>query len=148
MSTPNPVAVTVFTPLIKGFAWTPSTTDTTGAPPPPGETESGTTIGIRPDPTTAATPALQLAAQAFGPGNYQYLVVVPPTQNSEAPAAIQAALNKALIPGVNYIAALDQTDMLNGSPSTSAWTPEIGFVIPVPVPVVVKPATPTNFSAN
>lgn len=133
MSTPAPI---VFTPLVKGFAWTPATTDTTGAALPPGETESGTTIGIRAD-----------GDATHGVGNYQYLIIVPPTQNSEAPGAINAALGKALSPG-NYWAALDQTDMLNGAPSTSAWTAEVPFSIPVPVPVIAKPASPTNFSAS
>lgn len=133
MSTPNPI---VFTPLVKGFAWTPATTAVGGAPLPPGETESGTTIGIRSDGDTT-----------HAVGNYQWLVIVPPTQNSEAPGAITAALGKALAPG-NYWAALDQTDMLNGAPSTSAWTAEIPFSIPTPVPVIAKPNAPTNFSAN
>jgi hypothetical protein len=129
MSTPTPI---VFTTLIKGFSWTPSTVGEGGVPLPPGETESGTTIGIRAD-----------GDAAHSPGNYQYLVIVPPTQNSEAPAAINAALGKNLPPG-NYWAALDQTDMLAGTPSTSAWTPEVPFSIPTPI---VKPASPTNFSA-
>src|SRR5271167_4268139 len=105
MSTPNPVPATVFTPLIKGFSWTPATTDNTGAPLPPGETESGTTLGIRAD-----------GDATHGVGNYTWLVIVPPSQNSEAPAAIEAALKNALVPG-NYWAALDQTDMLSGNPS-------------------------------
>lgn len=123
---------TVFTPLIKGFSWTPSTTDKDGNPLPAGETQSGSTIGIRADGDTA-----------HAAGNYQYLIIVPPTQNSEAPGAITAALTKALTPG-NYWAAIDQTDMLNGSPSTSAWTAEVPFSIPA---VIATPAAPTNFTA-
>lgn len=123
---------TVFTPLVKGFSWTPATTDINGNPFPAGEVETGTTIGIRADGDTV-----------HGVGNYQYLVIVPATQNSEAPGAITAALGKALAPG-NYWAALDQTDTLNGSPSTSPWTPEIAFSIPA---VVAQPAAPTNFTA-
>jgi hypothetical protein len=123
---------TVFTPLIKGFSWTPSTTDINGNPLPAGETQSGSTIGIRADGDTS-----------HAAGNYQYLIIVPPTQNSEAPGAITAALTKALAPG-NYWAAIDQTDMLNGSPSTSPWTAEVPFSIPA---VIAQPAQPTNFTA-
>src|SRR5579859_7851363 len=88
-------AQTVFTPLVKGFAWTPATTAVGGGPLAVGEVESGTTIGIRIDGDTT-----------HGIGNYQWLVVVPPTQNSEAPAAINAAIGTPLPPG-NYWAALD-----------------------------------------
>jgi hypothetical protein len=129
VSTPNPI---VFTPLIKGFSWTPSTTGAGGVALPPGEVETGTTIGIRLDGDTT-----------HAAGNYQWLVIVPPTQNSEAPGAITAALGKSLAPG-NYWAALDQTDMLNGAPSTSAWTAEIPFSVPA---AIVQPAQPTNFTA-
>lgn len=123
---------TVFTPLIKGFSWTPSTTDASGNPLPAGETQSGSTIGIRADGDTA-----------HAAGNYQYLVVLPAGQSSETPAAITAALTKSLTPG-NYWAAIDQTDMLNGAPATSAWTAEVAFSIP---PVIVTPASPLNFTA-
>lgn len=129
MSTPNPI---VFTPLVKGFTWTPSTTGEGGAALPAGEVQSGSTIGIRADGDTA-----------HSAGNYQYLVVVPPGQTSETPAQIAAALNKSLPPG-NYWAAVDQTDMLNGQSATSAWTAEVPFSIPAPI---VKPASPTGFGA-
>jgi len=124
--------MTTFTPLVKGFSWQNSTTAADGSALPPGETQSGSTIGIRADGDTT-----------HSPGNYQYLVVVPATQTSETPAQITAALNKSLPPG-NYWAAIDQTDMLNGAPSTSDWTAEVPFSIPSPI---VKPASPTGFSA-
>lgn len=124
--------MTVFTPLLKGFSWTPSSTAFDGSALPAGETQSGSTIGIRADGDTT-----------HAAGNYQYLVVVPAGQASETPAAITAALTKALIPG-NYWAAIDQTDMLNGAPSTSAWTAEVAFSIP---PAIAQPAPPTGFIA-
>lgn len=129
MSTPNP---TPFPALVKGFSWTPSTTGEGGAPLPPGEAQTGSTIGIRAD-----------GDAAHSAGNYQYLVLVPGTQSTETPAQITAALNKALPPG-NYWAAIDQTDMLNGVASTSAWTAEVPFSIPFPI---VKPAQPSAFTA-
>lgn len=129
MSTPQPVT---FTPLVKGFSWQNSTIDANGNPLPPGEAQSGSTIGIRADGDTT-----------HSAGNYQYLVVVPAGQSAETPAAITAALTKALPPG-NYWAAIDQTDMLNGSPSTSAWTAEVPFSIP---PTIAQPSPPTGFTA-
>lgn len=123
---------TVFTPLIKGFSWTPSTLAADGSALPTGEAQSGSTIGIRMD-----------GDATHAAGNYQYLVVLPAGQSSETPAAITAALTKSLTPG-NYWAAIDQTDMLNGAPSTSAWTAEVAFSIP---PVIATPASPTNFTA-
>lgn len=129
MSSPNPVP---FPPLLKGFSWTLSTTGAGGVVLPPGETETGVTIGIRADGDTA-----------HSAGNYQYLIIVPAGQTTETPAQITAALTKALAPG-NYWSALDQTDMLNGAPSTSAWTSEVPFSIP---PAIVQPAPPTAFSA-
>lgn len=130
MSTPNPVT---FPALIKGFSWQLSTTGAGGQALPAGEVETGVTIGIRADSDTA-----------HSAGNYQWLVVVPAGQTTETPAQITAALTKSLAPG-NYWAAIDQTDMLNGAPSTSAWTAEIPFSIPVPI---VQPAPPTGFSAG
>lgn len=130
MSTPNPIA---FTPLIKGFNWTLSTTGVGGVALPSGQVETGVTIGIRAD-----------GDATHAAGNYQYLVVVPAGQTSETPAQITAALNKSL-PAGNYWAAIDQTDMLNGTPSTSAWTAEIPFSIP---PTIVQPAPPTGFSVG
>lgn len=120
---------TVFTPLTTGFSWTPSTTDASGSPLPPGEAESGATIGIRPDGTGAA-------------GTYPTLVVVPSTATAETLTQLNAALGKALAPG-NYWAAIDQTDILNGATSTSVWTAEVPFSIPA---VIAKPAAPTNFT--
>jgi len=124
--------MTTFTPLIKGFAWQPSTTAADGSALPPGETQSGSTIGIRADGDTT-----------HAAGNYPWLVVVAGTATSETPAAITAALGKALPPG-NYWAAIDQTDMLNGQAATSAWSAEIAFSIP---PTIVPPAPPTVFTA-
>lgn len=122
---------TVFTPLNVGFSWTPSTTDAAGNPLPTGEAESGATIGIRQD-----------GDATHAAGNYQYLIVASSTATSESIAAINAAIGKTLAPG-NYWAAVDQTDILNGSSSTSAWTAEVPFSIPA---VIVKPAAPTNFT--
>lgn len=123
---------TTFTPLVKGFSWQNSTTDASGNPLPAGEAQSGSTIGIRADGDTT-----------HSAGNYQYLVILAAGQTAETPAAITAALTKALAPG-NYWAAMDQTDMLNGAPSTSLWTAEVPFSIPA---VIAQPAPPTNFSA-
>lgn len=120
---------TVFTPLTTGFSWTPSTTDDKGNPLPPGEAESGATIGIRPDGVGAA-------------GTYPTLVVVPSTATSETLAQLNAALGKALASG-NYWAAIDQTDMLGTASSTSVWTAEVPFSIPA---VIAKPSPPTNFT--
>jgi hypothetical protein len=127
------MTATVFPALVKGFTWTNSTTDINGNPLPAGEAQSGSTIGIRADGDTT-----------HSAGNYQYLVILAAGQTSETPAAITAALTKALAPG-NYWAAMDQTDMLNGAPSTSPWTPEVPFSIPQPV---VQPASPTAFTAS
>jgi hypothetical protein len=123
--------MTTFTPLIKGLSFTLSTTDTTGAPLPTGETESAATIGIRLDgDTTHAT------------GNYQFVVPLAAGVTSVTPAQIAAVLGKPLAPG-NYWAAVDQTDTLGAAQATSAWTAEIPFSIPQPV---VQPSPPTGFS--
>jgi hypothetical protein len=123
---------TTFTPLVKGLSFVLSTTDVNGNPLPAGEAESGATIGIRVDGDTA-----------HSPGNYQYLVPLTTGVTSVTPAGINTALGKSLPPG-NYWAAVDQTDILNGSPSTSAWTAEVPFSIPQPI---VQPASPTGFTA-
>ena len=127
------MTTTVFPALVKGFTWTNSSTDINGNPLPAGEAQSGSTIGIRAAGDTT-----------HSPGNNQYLVILAAGQTSETPAAITAALTKALAPG-NYWAAMDQTDMLNGAPSTSPWTTEVPFSIPQPV---VQPASPTAFTAS
>jgi|SRR6185437_747172 len=121
---------TVFPPLLKGFSWVPSTTGEGGVPLAPGEIETGSTIGVRADSDTT-----------HSIGNYQWFVVVNGTVTTESTSDFQGKLN--LAPG-NYWAALNQTDMLNGAPSTSAWTPEVPFSIPSPI---VKPAAPTGFTA-
>lgn len=134
MSTPNPVQ---FPPLLKGFNWTLSTTGAGGAALPPGETESGVTIGVRLD-----------GDSAHSPGNYQWLVPLGAGITSETAAELEAALAKLSNPpqpGANCWGAIDQTDMLNGSPSTSAWTAEVPFSIPFPI---VQPAPPTGFTAS
>jgi hypothetical protein len=80
------------------------------------------------------------------PGNYQWLVPLAAGITSEAAAALEAALAKLPNPpaaGANCWGAIDQTDMLNGAPSTSAWTAEVPFSIPVPI---VQPAPPSAFS--
>lgn len=133
MSTPNPQ----FPPLLKGFNWALSTTAGGGGALAPGETESGVTIGIRLDGDTA-----------HSAGNYQWVVPLGACVTSEPEAALVAALAKLPNPpgpGANCWAAIDQTDMLNGSPSTSAWTAEVAFSIPVPI---VQPAPPTGFTAS
>lgn len=129
MSTPNPVA---FTPLVKGFNWTPSTAAING-PMPAGEVPSGFTIGIRAD-----------GDATHAAGNYANLVVVPPNQTSETPAQITAALTKALPPG-NYWAAVNQTDTLNSVTSVSGWTAEVAFSIPAPI---AQPLSPTGFTVS
>lgn len=129
MSTPNPVT---FTPLVKGFNFTISTTDTDGNPLPAGEAESAATVGIRSDGDTT-----------HAPGNYQFVIPVAAGASTVTPADIAAALGKPLAPG-NYWAAIDQTDTLNGAQATSSWTPEVPFSIPQPV---MQPSPPTGFSA-
>lgn len=127
MATPNPV---VFTPLVKGFSFALATTDDSGNPLPPGESESAATIGIRQDGDTQHVP-----------GKYQYTIVLDAGVTTATPADIAAKLGKPLPPG-NYWAAVDQTDTLNGVAATSNWTAEIGFSIPQPV---VQPGSPTGF---
>lgn len=119
---------TVFTPMLKGFTWVNSTTGGGGAALPAGETQTGSTIGVRAD-----------GDAAFSPGNYKWFVPVSGTAASESLADFQA---KAALPPGNYWGALDQTDALAGSSSTSAWTAEIPFSIPAPV---VKPDPQTGF---
>lgn len=123
---------TVFTPLITGFSWSPSTTDANGNPLPAGETSSGSTIGIRLDGIGSA-------------GTYTYLIIVPANASVETLAQVNASIGKALIPG-NYWAAIDQTDTLSGASLTSAWTSEVPFSIPSPAPTIVRPASPVGFS--
>ena len=130
MSTPTPI---VFTPLTKGFSWTPSTTgvgaDGSAMPLPTGEAYTSATIGIRADGDTT-----------HSAGNYANLVIVPGAATSESVAALTAALQSAL-PAGNYWAAVEQTDTLNGATATSTWTAEVPFSIP---PTIVQPAPPTN----
>lgn len=125
---------TTFTPLVKGFSWTLSTLNVAQAPLPAGETESGVTIGIR-----------MVGDATHSAGNYQWLYVAPAGATTATLAQIQAQLGFTLAEATNYYAALDQTDMLNGSPSTSPWTAEIGFSIPI---AVVQPCPPLAFAAN
>jgi len=125
--------MTDFTPLVKGLSFTLSTTDKDGKPLPEGEVESAATIGIRPDGD----------ATNFPVGTYKYTVVLDAGVTSVTPSEIAAKLRKPLPPG-NYWAAVDQTDVLNGSPATSPWTAEIPFSIPQPV---VQPSPPTGFTA-
>ena len=120
---------TVFTPLTKGFAWTLSTTDANGNPLPDGEIEYSATVGIRAD-----------GDPNHSPGSYQYFVTVGPNVSTVTLAQVIAA---KVPPGANYWAAVDQTDGLNGTTNTSAWTEEIPFSIPVQP---VRPAPPTNFT--
>jgi hypothetical protein len=122
---------TTFTPLVKGFSFTPAATDTSGNPLPAGEAETSVTIGIRLDGDTT-----------HAAGNYQYVAAVSGAATSVSAAQLTAALGKPLAPG-NYWAAVDQTDTLNGTTATSAWTAEVPFSIPQPV---VTPSAPTGFS--
>jgi len=123
---------TVFTPLTKGFSWIPSTTDASGNALPAGEAPSGATVGIRAD-----------GDANHAAGNYQYIVSV---NGSTAQLLItDPQWLAAKIPPGNYWGAVDQTDMLGTSTSTSAWTPEVPFSIPAPI---VKPASPTGFTAG
>ena len=128
-------AAATFPPLISEFTWAPSTTGGGGQPLPAGEAQTGSTIGIR-----TATDTTHSA------GNYQWLVPIGGTGMSETLAQLTAFLGAAL-PAGNYYAAVDQTDALNGVSATSAWSAEIPFSIPVPVPVIVTPSVPQNFSA-
>lgn len=127
-----PAYATTFTPLVKGFSWTPATSGTTG-PLAAAETTSGFTIGIRLDGDTTHAVA-----------NYQYLADVPATQTTETPAQLTAALGKALPPG-NYWMAVDQTDTLNGATTVSGWSSEVPFSVAA---VIVQPLSPTNATAN
>lgn len=122
---------TTFPELTKGFAWVPSTTGG-GAALPPGETQTGSTVGIRADGDTA-----------HSAGSYKYLIA---TSGTAAQLLItDPAWIAAKIPPGNYWAAIDQTDALNGNPATSAWTAEVPFSIPQPV---VQPDPPTSFFAS
>lgn len=123
---------TTFTPLVKGFSFAPSTTDTTGAALPSGEGETSVTIGIRLDGDITHSST-----------NYQFIASVPGTGTTVTPAQLTTALGKPLAPG-NYWAAIDQTDSLNGSTATSAWSAEVPFSIPQPI---VTPSAPTGFLA-
>ena len=127
------MTVTVFPVLKSEFSWTPSATAAGGQPLPAGETQSGSTIGIRLDGDTT-----------HSVGNYQYLIPISGTAMSETLAQLTTFLTKAL-PAGNYWAAIDQTDILSGSPATSAWTAEIPFSIAV---VIATPAPPASFQAS
>lgn len=129
MSTPNPVT---FPPLTKGFSWTPSTTGDGGAALAPGESQSGSTVGIRADGDTS-----------HSPGNYQYLIIV--TGVAAQLLVGDAPWVNAKIPPGNYWADVDQTDSLNGATATSKWSgTEAAFSIPQPI---VQPSPPTGFTA-
>jgi hypothetical protein len=127
------MTTTTFPPLVKGFSFTPATTDTSGNALPTGEAETSVTIGIRLDGDTT-----------HSAGNYQFIAPVAGAATSVTPAQLTAALGKPLAPG-NYWAAIDQTDTLNGVTATSAWTAEVPFSIPQPV---VQPSPPSNFSVG
>lgn len=120
---------TVFPPLLSEFSWIPSTTGG-GQALPPGETQTGSTLGIRADGDTT-----------HSAGNYQWLVLIVGAGMSETASQLAAALGKSLPVG-NYWAAIDQTDMLNGQSATSAWSGEIPFSIP---PTIAQPDIPTAF---
>jgi len=129
VSTPNPVT---FPALTKGFSWTPSTTGEGGSPLPDGETQSGSTVGIRPD-----------GDATFGPAHYKYLITTSGTKSELS--VTDANWMAAKVPPGNYWADVDQTDILNGQSATSAWSgKEVPFSIPFPI---VKPAPPSGFSA-
>lgn len=124
------MTTTTFPPLTKGFTWVNSTTGA-GQPLPPGETQTGATVGVRADGDTA-----------HAAGNYKYLIT---TSGSASQLLItDSAWIAAKIPPGNYWAAVDQTDALNGQSATSLWTSEQPFSIPQPV---VQPDSPTGFIA-
>jgi hypothetical protein len=120
-----------FPPLTAEFTWTPSTTSG-GQPLPPGEVETGSTIGIRADGDTT-----------HGVGNYQWLIPIAGAGMSETLAELTAFLGKAL-PAGNYWGAVDQTDTLNGQSATSPWSGEIDFSIPA---TLMTPDVPTALKA-
>lgn len=124
---------TTFPPLTSEFTWTPSSTSG-GKPLPAGETETGSTIGIRTDGDTT-----------HSAGNYQWSVPIAGTAMSETFSQLTAYLGKAL-PVANYWAAIDQTDTLAGQSATSAWSAEIPFSIAPPP--VAQPDVPGAFKAS
>ena len=132
MSTPNPT----FPPLTTGLSWVLSTLGVGNVALPPGEAETGVTLGLRLDGDTT-----------HSAGNYQWLIPLSAGIVTESAAALEAALAKLPIPpapGANLWAAINQTDALSGSPSTSAWTSEISFSLPIPI---VQPLPPTAFGS-
>ena len=123
---------TVFPPLTNSITWTNNATDANGQPLPAGEALVSTTLGVRAD-----------LDAAHGPGNYQYLVIVPAPASSETVAALAAALGKTLPPGNYWLNAM-QTDALNGVSVSSAWMgAETPFSVP---PVAVAPGAPVQLS--
>lgn len=130
---------TTFPPFLKSISWTDSTTDSSGAALPPGETLADTVLGIRADGD---------AAHAIG--NYQYLATIAAPAASVSPAALNAAIgattgqsNFTLPPG-NYWLNGQQTDTLDGTSATSIWgSTETPFSVPVPI---VQPSNPTGFT--
>src|SRR3569833_3351659 len=102
---------TVFLPLFFGFSWFLSSSVVGGGVFPDGETQTGSTIGVRADGDTA-----------HSTGNYSWFVVITGPVNAESTSDFQAKLS--LKPG-NYWAAINQTDMLNGVRAASDWSGEI-----------------------
>jgi hypothetical protein len=112
MSTPNPV------PTIA--TWTDPTTNTDGSPIAPGEITSFT-LGVR-DTTAAGSVA----------GTYPFSVSAPPTATSEP-----LNLIKPVLPTGVLLAAAMRTDTAGPS---SAWTNEVTFTLPKPLPVPNPPS--------
>lgn len=104
------------------FTWTDATTNVDGSALAPGEV-TGYTIGIR-----------NLADAGHSAGNYALTISAA---TATAVSAIGSAAMDAVTPGT-YLAAIQS----NG-PVTSAWSTEVTFVVPVPVPV---PNAPSGFS--
>lgn len=132
MSTPNPT----FPPLNTGLSWVLSTLGVGNVVLPTGEVQTGVTIGLRLD-----------GDATHSAGNYQWLIPLSAGIVSESTADLEAALAKLPNPpgpGANLHAAIDQTDALNASPSTSAWTAEVSFSLPIPV---VQPLPPAAFGS-
>ncbi len=117
---------TVFTPLSKGFSWTDATTNVDGSPIAAGEV-TGFEIGVRADGSTPP---------AAGTDYAQSVAVQGAAVTSESASAFVAALN--LAPG-NYWAAIRSL-----GPVDSAYSAEVPFAIPAPLPV---PNPPTGFTA-
>lgn len=122
MSTPNPS----FPPVTTGFSWTDPVANTDGSAIAAGEL-TGYSLGVRADGVGS-------------PGTYTVnAAITGPTDTNEA----LTALGTVLAPG-NYWAAIKAVGAV-GVANDSAYTQEIGFSIPAPVPPTLNP--PSGFQA-